>query len=189
MSLNDEVLRAAVESKPDLTIRKVAAVMGVHSSTVSRHLAAIAMVKRKAKWIPHDLIDRQRWTRFNIFSNLKRKEKRKSANEEQTSKRTFLRSLDSRSEMSLVCMITESEDMSGWMRLPHRQAFPKPDLRPKKGYTCCLVVVQRSDPLEQSQRSPTVIMFEILRKMWPAVAPSCCRTALGLILRKSSDRN
>lgn len=40
MSLDDQLLRAAVESKPDRNVRKIAADMDVHSATASRHLAS-----------------------------------------------------------------------------------------------------------------------------------------------------
>ncbi|EYB95496.1 hypothetical protein Y032_0159g3296 [Ancylostoma ceylanicum] len=47
MSLDDQALRAAVETKPDTTTRTLAAGLGVHYATVSKHLASIGMVAVK----------------------------------------------------------------------------------------------------------------------------------------------
>ncbi|EYB89746.1 hypothetical protein Y032_0228g2876 [Ancylostoma ceylanicum] len=44
MSLDDQALRAAVETKPDTTTRTLAAGLAVHYATVSKHLASIGMV-------------------------------------------------------------------------------------------------------------------------------------------------
>ena len=54
-SIGDEVLKAAVEANPKTTTRALAADLGVHHSTVARHLADIGKVKKMEKWIPHDL--------------------------------------------------------------------------------------------------------------------------------------
>ncbi|EYC32879.1 hypothetical protein Y032_0002g1143 [Ancylostoma ceylanicum] len=70
VSLDDEALRAAVESKPDTTTRVLAADFGVHHTTVVKHLASIGMVKKIQKWTPHDLTDDQRSTRYTICPNL-----------------------------------------------------------------------------------------------------------------------
>ncbi|EYC15576.1 hypothetical protein Y032_0036g3223 [Ancylostoma ceylanicum] len=50
VSLDDEALRAAVESKPDTTTRVLAADFGVHHTTSVKHLASIGMVKKIQKW-------------------------------------------------------------------------------------------------------------------------------------------
>ncbi|EYB95176.1 hypothetical protein Y032_0163g3505 [Ancylostoma ceylanicum] len=45
MSLDDQALRAAVETKPDTTTRMLAAGLGVHYATVSKH-ASTGMVRK-----------------------------------------------------------------------------------------------------------------------------------------------
>ncbi|EYC31190.1 hypothetical protein Y032_0004g2008 [Ancylostoma ceylanicum] len=70
MSLDDQALRAAMETKPDTTTRTLAAALGVHYATVSRHLAFTGMVRKMQKWTPHDLTDDQQSTRYEICSNL-----------------------------------------------------------------------------------------------------------------------
>ncbi|WKY11114.1 hypothetical protein Q1695_003007 [Nippostrongylus brasiliensis] len=67
-SLDDGILRAAVASKSDTTVRQLATGMDVHSATVARHLDSIGMVKKRQKWTPHELTDEQRLTRFNSCS-------------------------------------------------------------------------------------------------------------------------
>ncbi|EYC37299.1 hypothetical protein Y032_0807g2446 [Ancylostoma ceylanicum] len=57
MSLDDQALRAAVETKPDTTTRTLAADLGGHYATVSKHLVSIGMVRKMQKWTPHDLTD------------------------------------------------------------------------------------------------------------------------------------
>ncbi|EYB89745.1 hypothetical protein Y032_0228g2876 [Ancylostoma ceylanicum] len=69
MSLDDQALRAAVETKPDTTTRTLAAGLAVHYATVSKHLASIGMVRKMQKWTPHDLTDDQQSTRYEICSN------------------------------------------------------------------------------------------------------------------------
>ncbi|EYC34205.1 hypothetical protein Y032_0001g302 [Ancylostoma ceylanicum] len=45
MSLDDQALRSAVETKSDTTTRTLAAGLGIHYATVSKHFASIGMVK------------------------------------------------------------------------------------------------------------------------------------------------
>ncbi|EYC22487.1 hypothetical protein Y032_0017g3379 [Ancylostoma ceylanicum] len=70
VSLDDEALGAAVESKSDTTTRVLAADFDVHRTTVVEHLASIGTVKKIQKWTPHDLTDDQRSTRYTICPNL-----------------------------------------------------------------------------------------------------------------------
>ncbi|EYC39900.1 hypothetical protein Y032_0637g960 [Ancylostoma ceylanicum] len=49
MSLDDQALRAAVETKSDTTIRMLAAGLGVHYATASKHLAFIGIGEKNAK--------------------------------------------------------------------------------------------------------------------------------------------
>ncbi|EYC38487.1 hypothetical protein Y032_0714g1763 [Ancylostoma ceylanicum] len=55
MLLDDQALRAAVESKPDTTTRALAADLGVHHTTVVKHLASIAMIRKIQRWTSQDL--------------------------------------------------------------------------------------------------------------------------------------
>lgn len=66
---NDE-LRTLVESNPRQSVRDIAQNLGVHYSTVSRHLQAIGKVKKLDKWVPHDLTEQNMATRLEVCSSL-----------------------------------------------------------------------------------------------------------------------
>ncbi|VDL71492.1 unnamed protein product [Nippostrongylus brasiliensis] len=68
-SLDDEDLRAAVEANPETNTRTLAEDLGVHHTTIGRHLAEIGKVKKMSKWIPHELTEEQRLKRYDICSN------------------------------------------------------------------------------------------------------------------------
>ncbi|EYC09575.1 hypothetical protein Y032_0060g3189 [Ancylostoma ceylanicum] len=70
LSLDDEALRAAVESKHDTTTRVLATYFDVHHTTVVKHLPSIGMVMKIQNWTTHELTDAQRSTRYTICSNL-----------------------------------------------------------------------------------------------------------------------
>lgn len=168
MSLDEQDLRTAVESKPEVSVRAIAEDLGVHHATVARHLSAIGMVKKKQKWIPHELTDEQRLTRFTVCSNLL---------------------IRLNSDPFLNRLITVDEK---WVLYDNRKrgyvwvdkssppsGFPKPDLHPKKTmltvWWCRKGVIHHSfEPSGHSVTSESYcrdldIMFEKLRLLWPAV--------------------
>ncbi|EYC19240.1 hypothetical protein Y032_0025g1259 [Ancylostoma ceylanicum] len=52
MSLDDQALRTAVETKPDTTTRTLVAGLGAHYATVSKHLASIGKERKMQMWTP-----------------------------------------------------------------------------------------------------------------------------------------
>ncbi|KAK6756650.1 hypothetical protein RB195_014834 [Necator americanus] len=58
-SLDNEDLERAVEENPDTT-RTLAEDLGVHHTTVVRHVAEISKVKKMSKWVPHEPTEEQR---------------------------------------------------------------------------------------------------------------------------------
>ncbi|KAK6743284.1 hypothetical protein RB195_010504 [Necator americanus] len=54
-SLDNEDLERTVLANPEANIRTLAEDLGVHHTTVVRHLAEIGKVKKMSKWVPHEL--------------------------------------------------------------------------------------------------------------------------------------
>ncbi|KZC06802.1 Histone-lysine N-methyltransferase SETMAR [Dufourea novaeangliae] len=67
---NDE-LKAIIESDPRKTSREVAEVLNVDHSTVIRHLSGIGKCKKLDKWVPHELNESQRFHLCPILVNRK----------------------------------------------------------------------------------------------------------------------
>lgn len=68
--IQDEDLRTLVETDPSQTVRGIAEELGVSSHAVFDGLKRIGKVKKLEKWVPHDLNDRQKLTRFEVCSSL-----------------------------------------------------------------------------------------------------------------------
>ncbi|EYB97606.1 hypothetical protein Y032_0139g2120 [Ancylostoma ceylanicum] len=169
MSLDDQALKAAVETKLDTTIRTLAAGLGVHYATVSKHLASIGMVRKMQKWTPHDLTDDQQSTRYEICSNLLVRQKNEP----------FLDRLITVDEKWLL--FDNKKRGYVWVdKFSTPPSFTKPDLHPRKGmltvWWCCKGVIHYS--LLQPGQAVTSesyccdldLMYEKLRQMWPGVA-------------------
>uniref|UniRef100_A0A5S6QHA5 Mos1 transposase HTH domain-containing protein n=1 Tax=Trichuris muris TaxID=70415 RepID=A0A5S6QHA5_TRIMR len=69
-SLDNEVLKEAVEAQPTTSTRKLAEELGVSHRTIGRHLKRMEKVKKMAMWIPHELSDAQKMASFDICSGL-----------------------------------------------------------------------------------------------------------------------
>ena len=63
-------LRTLVETDPSQTVRGIAEALGVSSHAVFDGLKRVGRVKELEKWVPHDLIDRQKLSRFEVCSSL-----------------------------------------------------------------------------------------------------------------------
>lgn len=69
-SIDNDELRLIVESDPRSSIRDIAEKIGVHYSTVSRHLQQLGEVKKLDKWAPHELNEQNMALRMEISSSL-----------------------------------------------------------------------------------------------------------------------
>lgn len=69
-TLDDDELKAVIESDPRKTTRQVSSELGVDQSTVVRHLELIGKVKKLDKWVPHELNEKQINQRFEVCSSL-----------------------------------------------------------------------------------------------------------------------
>ena len=68
--IEDEDLRTLVETDPSQTVRGIAEELGVSSHAVFDGLKRFGKVEKLEKWVPHDLDDRQKLTRFEACSSL-----------------------------------------------------------------------------------------------------------------------
>uniref|UniRef100_A0A5S6QSY1 HTH_48 domain-containing protein n=1 Tax=Trichuris muris TaxID=70415 RepID=A0A5S6QSY1_TRIMR len=68
--LDEDQLRAIVEEDPRRSTSDIAEKLGVHKTTVSRHLQRIGKRKKLDQWIPHELTEILKLRRFEISSML-----------------------------------------------------------------------------------------------------------------------
>jgi histone-lysine N-methyltransferase SETMAR len=68
--LDNDLLRAEVESDPRLTIQELADKLNATWSTVQNHLQQIGKVNRQGVWVPHQLSEDNKAQRRNICSSL-----------------------------------------------------------------------------------------------------------------------
>ncbi|EZA60746.1 Histone-lysine N-methyltransferase SETMAR, partial [Ooceraea biroi] len=57
--VDNDHLRAVVESDPSQSTRELASIFNVSIPTILVHLAAIGKIKKLDKWVPHELTDAQ----------------------------------------------------------------------------------------------------------------------------------
>lgn len=69
-TLDNDVLKNAVEADPCKTTRELASELGIDHSTVIRHLKEIGKVKKMDKWVPHELTEKNRFCRMEISTSL-----------------------------------------------------------------------------------------------------------------------
>uniref|UniRef100_A0A5S6QG97 Reverse transcriptase domain-containing protein n=1 Tax=Trichuris muris TaxID=70415 RepID=A0A5S6QG97_TRIMR len=120
-SLDNEVLKEAVEAQPSTTTRKLAEELGVSRATIGRHLKRIGKVKKLAKWIPHELSDAQKMARYDICSGLPLR------NENDP----FLKRIVTCDEK--WCLYDNRKRTAVWLDKQARpETFPKPDPHAKK---------------------------------------------------------
>ena len=74
-TVDDEELKAAIDSDPAQTTRELAEWFGCHHSTIADHLHAIGKVNKCGKWVPHELSDLNKTTRINMAGILLRQAK------------------------------------------------------------------------------------------------------------------
>ncbi|KAJ4430667.1 hypothetical protein ANN_19257 [Periplaneta americana] len=66
-----QTVSALVETDRNLTIRELAQDTGLAPSTVLHNLKdRLKMRKIASKWVPHDLMDMQKWQRYDTSRNL-----------------------------------------------------------------------------------------------------------------------
>ena len=68
--IDDDDLRQVIEADPRTTEPELAKHFNVGISTIGDHLRYIGKVKKLEKRIPHQLSDRQKFTRFLVASSL-----------------------------------------------------------------------------------------------------------------------
>ena len=69
-SLDEGVLKDAIEADPTLTLRELAAKFGCSYTTIETHLQAIGKKNRCGKWVPHLLTDAMKASRVSVASSL-----------------------------------------------------------------------------------------------------------------------
>jgi len=77
-AIDNNQLKDLIQSDTRQTVRDIAEKLGVHYSTVSRHLESIGKVKKLDKWVPHELTDRHKARRFEVCTSLLARNKRDS---------------------------------------------------------------------------------------------------------------
>ena len=74
-TVDNDVLKATVESNPQTTCKELSLLFGVSVSTIFDHLKAIGKVKKLDKWVPHELNEKQNFVdlKFHLhyFSDTK----------------------------------------------------------------------------------------------------------------------
>lgn len=60
------------------TTMTMAESLGVHKSSISRHLKAMGKIRKVGKWVPHHLTDANKSMRLHIANTLLQRQKRKS---------------------------------------------------------------------------------------------------------------
>ena len=65
-SVNNDVLKALVETNPTVSTRELAIRMKIYRTTILRHLSEIGKVKKMDKWVPHELTERNKQGRLNV---------------------------------------------------------------------------------------------------------------------------
>ena len=120
-AVDDDKLKALIESDTRQTVRELGEKLGVHNSTISRHLAAIGKVKKLDKWVPHELTEQHKTRRFDVcFSSLIRNKRN-----------SFLESIVTCDEKWIL--YDNRRRSAQW--LDHGEApkhIPKPVLHPRK---------------------------------------------------------
>jgi len=74
-TVDNDVLKATVESNPQTTCKELSLLFGVSVSTIFDHLKAIGKVKKLDKWVPHELNEKQKLRRLEISSSLLQRHK------------------------------------------------------------------------------------------------------------------
>lgn len=120
-SIDNDELRLIVESDPRSSIRDIAEKIGVHYSTVSRHLQQLGKVKKLDKWVPHELNEQNMALRMEISSSLLNRNRNNP----------FLRRIVTCDEKWIL--YDNRRRSAQWLDADQPpQHMPKPSLHPKK---------------------------------------------------------
>jgi len=120
-SIENDQLRALVESNPQTTVRELSKELKVSTWTISTHLKAIGKVKKLNKWVPHLLNEKQKEKRYEIASML--------LNRNETT--PFLSRIITCDEKWIL--YDNRKRPAEWIdRGSSPKYFPKPSLHPKK---------------------------------------------------------
>ncbi|XP_026823537.1 histone-lysine N-methyltransferase SETMAR-like, partial [Ooceraea biroi] len=76
--VDNDHLRAVVESDPSQSTRELASIFNVSIPTILVHLAAIGKIKKLDKWVPHELTDAQQAQRLEASLSLLSRHKNES---------------------------------------------------------------------------------------------------------------
>ena len=167
-SLENDVLKAAVEGKRESSVRQLGAVVGASSTTVIRHLAELKMVKKLPMYVPHELTVDQKKSRFDICSQLLLRSKNES----------FIDRIVTCDEK--WCLYDNRKRCAMWLdKNDPPKSFPKPNLHPKKTmvsvWWCRKGIIHYSflkpgDTITAETYCREIdIMYQKLLKMWPAL--------------------
>uniref|UniRef100_A0A5S6PZV6 HTH_48 domain-containing protein n=2 Tax=Trichuris muris TaxID=70415 RepID=A0A5S6PZV6_TRIMR len=173
--LDEDQLRAIVEEDPRRSTSDIAEKLGVHKTTVSRHLQRIGKRKKLDQWIPHELTEIQKLRRFEISSMLLLRNKNDP----------FLARIVTCDEKWIL--YDNRRRSSQWLdkgAAPKR--FPKPDVHQKKTShpskimmkslaLLMLFAVLFQQGMEVKAKAITECMNEDCKQKFDAVAP-CLRS-------------
>ncbi|OPJ76189.1 hypothetical protein AV530_014878 [Patagioenas fasciata monilis] len=70
LEVDNDQLRAIIDTDPLTTTREVAKELSVNHSTVVQHLKQIGKVKKLEKWVPHELTKNQNDRHFEVSASL-----------------------------------------------------------------------------------------------------------------------
>lgn len=75
IEVDDDKIKALIESNQRYTTREIAEILKIHHSTVHDHLKKLGYVNRLDIWVPHELKEIHLTARINICDNLIKREK------------------------------------------------------------------------------------------------------------------
>lgn len=123
-SLDNEALRAAIESDPDQTLAELAEQFSVSSETIRTHLKDLGKSWRLNKWVPHELTEDQKTVRKTICSSLH-----------------FRSKIDPFYKRILTCdekwvMFDNTTRKHSWLDAGSSASTPRPSIHQRKVHLC-----------------------------------------------------
>ena len=129
--VDNDKLRALIEANPRTTVRELASELDITYMMISNHLREIGKMKKLDKWVPHKLNDNQKNHHYEMSS--------------------FFLSRNKNPFLDRVVTCYEKwvlYDSSVVRRRRSSTTLPEARLAPKEGHADCLVVCDRSHPLQ-----------------------------------------